>query len=231
MAFGPKLPNGLTYQEWEQYCEKQERYVQPTAEHRPKLLVKRKQFLSGNETAFLARLKSWFPEVDIHCQVQLMRLVEVDNKQVAAELIEGFFEQSTRVGHEYKAPMPKEVQAEYWRQHNMFNLLSCDFVLTDPLGVPLCVIELDGDEHTYDPLVHQQAVKQENAPASDKTASGTKAVERTKGWDRDLVKDLVLRTAGIPLLRVENDMIYTPQGLAVAQKQIRETLDEVLSGT
>ncbi len=225
MAFGPRFPNELTFEDWERWSDERERFLSAPGDDGRQMFVKKKQFLSGNETTFLLRLRTWFPELDIHCQVQLMRLVEVDHARLVADLTESLLEQSARTSEEYKQPTSKQIQAARWRHHNLFNLLSCDFVLSDKFGIPLCVIELDGDEHRYDADVHQVAVKQEQAAVPDKSGAGAQAVERTKGWHRDAIKDLVLQAAGIPILRVENEAIYQTEALEAFRQRILTVLE------
>lgn len=80
---------------------------------------------------------------------------------------------------------PENRKSAYWKVFNMVNLLSVDFVVTNLVGQPVYAIELDGPEHK----------------------SEMKLIERDK------IKAHVLNAIKIPLLRIENSELASPNSL------------------
>ncbi|MGY0613430.1 DUF2726 domain-containing protein [Luteimonas sp. A501] len=95
-------------------------------------------FLSANEKSLLQHLSAGLSSRHICCQVQLIRLVELDDTQLSPQLLQNY---EYLVGN-HKAPR--------WFFFNLISLLSLDFVFLNSQGNPTCVVELDGPEHQED---------------------------------------------------------------------------------
>lgn len=133
MAFRPpSIPQGVSLKEWLRQAE-EEQFFSLAPEPMP---TKIRQLLSSNESVFLTHLLRWFPHLLFFSQVQLIRLVEVDNEQLFHEWLE--------------SGCDPEIEPDQWRYFNDIRLLSLDFVACVPSGVPLRAIELNGKEHEND---------------------------------------------------------------------------------
>lgn len=85
----------------------------------------------------------------------------------------------------------KNREYAYWKIFNMVSLLSVDFVIIDLFGQPVYAIELDGPEHGTD----------------------------TSLIERDKIKNHVLNSINIPLLRIANAELAEKKSL---EKKVRE---------
>lgn len=92
-------------------------------------------FISKNELKLLTLLQAALPKHYIFTQVQLTRLVDVDQSAI----------------DDYNNQNGGASKITKWQFLNLFQLLSVDFAICDSLGLPVCAIELDGPEHETDP--------------------------------------------------------------------------------
>lgn len=138
MAFNPKIDGksiaiSLTPSseaEWEEY---ENLYSDLPTKLVETLPTKRTIFLSKIERDFLDAAIKKLPNYLIFSQVQLIRLVDIDSSKIP----------------QFKIDFPTFFQGEEeeYAIFNLINLLSVDFVISNKTGYPLCVIEVDGEEH------------------------------------------------------------------------------------
>jgi len=98
--------------------------------------TKKSIFLDDNETRVLKILRFQFKREDkyeVFSQVHMIRLLDVDNSDVVnlAKKYVTFFQ-----GEDPRYALLNEI-----------SMMSHDFVIANDDGVPLCVIEIDGDSH------------------------------------------------------------------------------------
>lgn len=143
MAFDPFGIGNLSPKERAEYERKLQREIAlsyapgsdyPTRQVRP--------FISTNELKLLTLIQSALPKHYVFTQVQLTRIVDVD--QTA---IDDYNKGSGGTGSITK-----------WQFLKLFQLLSVDFLVCDSLGHPVFAIELDGPEHETDPVKGERDV-------------------------------------------------------------------------
>lgn len=116
--------------EWEEYDSLYSDLPTKLVETLP---TKRAIFLSKIERHFFEALTEKFPNCHIFSQVQLIRLVDIDESKTP-QLVKEF-------------PTFFKGESEKYAIFNLINKLSVDFVIANKTGYPRCVIEVDGEEH------------------------------------------------------------------------------------
>lgn len=137
MAFNPIKYAGETQEEFEKRMTGSILYNEPLDMDFPSMITA--HFLSKHEQALFAHLKKTCPNHYVWPQVQLIRLLNIDEKRIEEE----GKKDTLRDGLE---PKPSK-----WPSFNEIRLLSLDYVIADVNFTPVCAIELDGPEHKTDP--------------------------------------------------------------------------------
>ena len=186
MAFYPGKPAHLTGQQYQliqQIC-------QDLATWQSSVPHKRLTLQSPNELQLYRAIREWHPHKIVLAQVQLIRLVNVDCNELTRELRAHGASSSYRV--------------EFKDLIGDINLLSLDFVICNSSGIARLVIELDGNEHSFDEkIVEDWVVKSSLAP----NWNGLSLVEtpkRVHGWYRDRIKEHAVKSAGLEFIRFDN---------------------------
>ena len=146
MAFRPSfIPQHMSLDEYNHLAAAEAALAAPTEVHVP---VVSAPFLSVNEQTLLQLLSPSLPGRHICCQVQLIRLVALDESKLTQQFLQDY---------QYLLANRSEPK---WFFFNLISLLSLDFVFLNAQGTPTCVVELDGPEHETDlDLIERDKVK------------------------------------------------------------------------
>ena len=186
MAFYPGKPAHLTgpqYQLVQQIC-------QDLATWQSSVPHKMRDLQSPNELKLYRAIREWHPHKMVLAQVQLIRLVNVNCDEIAT----AWKEQGS----------DPRCWIDFGGLIGDINLLSLDFVIFNPSGTSGLVIELDGDEHSFDEKVVEDWVVKSSLVPNWNGSSLIKTPKRVEGWYRDRIKEHAVKSAGFHFIRFLN---------------------------
>ncbi|MGS0974111.1 DUF2726 domain-containing protein [Burkholderia glumae] len=132
MAFNPLKKQNESQGEYQERVDASWLCSMPLEGTFPSMI--RAPFMSKREQVLFSYLKSNLPSHNVWPQVQLIRLLDIDE----SELKRQWLKETKGDGLEYPSK---------WPSFNKIRLLSVDYIVANANLIPVCAIELDGEEH------------------------------------------------------------------------------------